>query len=100
MSRGCAGLLKYRFEADAVNYFQREPVSSLGWPFSYIPAEGQAKQPATKWARQWMLGDIVNALLLAGLRLLRLEEHPDRYWDILPNMPPELQDRLPHTFSL
>ena len=93
-------MLKYRFEADAVNYFQRKPVSSVGWLFSYIPAEGQAKQPATKWARQWMLGDIVNALLLAGLRLLRLEEHPDRYRDIFPNMPPELQDRLPHTFSL
>ena len=50
--------------------------------------------------RQWTLGDIVNALLAAGLRLLRLEEHPDRYWDIFPNMLPELQDRLPHTFSL
>ena len=90
----------YCLEADAVSYFQRKPVSSVGWLFSYTPAEGQAKQPATKWARQWMLGDIVNALLLAGLRLLRLEEHPDRYWDIFPNMPPELQDRLPHTFSL
>ena len=90
----------YRFEADAVSYFQREPVSSLGWSFSYIPVESQAKQPATKWERQWTLGDIVNALLAADLRLLRLEEHPDRYWDIFPNMPPELQDRLPHTFSL
>ena len=45
-------------------------------------------------------GEIVNALLAAGLRLLRLEEHPHRYWDIFPNMTPELQDRLPHTFSL
>lgn len=90
----------YRFEADTVSYFQREPVSSLGWAVGYIPVEKQAKQPEVKWERQWTLGDIVNALLAAGLRLLRLEEHPDRYWDIFPNMPPELQDRLPHTFSL
>ena len=90
----------YQLYADDASYFQGAPVSSVGWPASYIPAETQAKQPAIKWERQWMLGEIVNALLAAGLRLLRLEEHPHRYWDIFPNMPPELQDRLPHTFSL
>ena len=90
----------YCFEGDTVSYFQREPVSSVGWAVGYIPAEKQAEQPETKWERQWTIGDIVNALLAAGMRLLRLEEHPDRYWDIFPNMAPELQDRLPHTFSL
>jgi hypothetical protein len=42
----------------------------------------------------------MNALVTAGLRLERFEEQPDQYWDQLPNLPKEIANRLPHTFSL
>ena len=42
----------------------------------------------------------MNALVKAGLRLERFEEHPEQYWNQFPNLPQEVIDRLPHTFSL
>ena len=68
---------------------------------TYIPSNCRpARGYATKYERQHTLATIVNALIGAELRLLRLEEHPDRFWMALPNIPEAEQDRLPHTFSL
>jgi SAM-dependent methyltransferase len=56
------------------------------------------------------LGEIVTALLVAGLRLTRLDEHDSVPWDALPGMMDALPggefrlcdrpERLPHTYTL
>lgn len=91
----------YELDPDYGDYFKREPIADSGWPETYIGDMGMAKEEhATKYERLWTLGDIVNAVIGAGLDLRRLEEHPDRYWDMFPNMPPEMQSKMPQTFSL
>lgn len=49
---------------------------------------------------QWTLGGIVTTLADTGLKMERLEEHPDLYWNQFPHIDAEIASRLPHTFSL
>jgi SAM-dependent methyltransferase len=83
------------------DYFDRQVHRGQGWPDQYI---GELDRPreelALKCERQWTLGDVVNACVSAGLRVERLEEHPDSYWDELPNVPPDILRRIPNTYSL
>jgi len=44
--------------------------------------------------------DIFNALTRAGLVVEYLGEHPDPFWELFPNLRPELHGRVPLTFSL
>jgi SAM-dependent methyltransferase len=84
-----------------VSYFGHAE-ASIGWPDTYIgdslgiPVEKQA----VKYERGWNLMDIVNALIRAGLTIEYLGEHPEPYWDVFPNLKPELHGILPLTFSL
>lgn len=84
------------------NYFSTSIDVSQGWPTQYIAetALPALEEQATKHERQWTLGQIMNGLVAAGLRLERFEEHPDHYWDQFPNLPPAVATCLPHTFSL
>jgi hypothetical protein len=50
--------------------------------------------------RQWRLGEVMNALVGAGLTLERFEEHPDLFWNQFPHLPEDARRRLPHTYSL
>ncbi len=76
--------------------------SSAGWPATYIgdsigiPLEKQSR----KYERGWNLMEIFNAITQAGLVVEYLGEHPDPYWDVFPNLRPELRGRVPLTFSL
>ena len=90
----------YRLDAGRGDYFS-EGLSDQRWPAPYLADLDPAPVKTERaWERQWTLGQIVNSLLEAGLRLRRFEEHPDLYWDQFPNLPAELARRLPHTFSL
>ena len=95
---------EYRLNPDPKygDYFSQVIDMGQGWPTQYIPAGDvpAVEEQATKYERQWTLGQIMNALVGAGLRLERFEEHPDQYWEQFPNLPAELGSRLPHTFSL
>ena len=44
--------------------------------------------------------DITNALIGAGLTIEILGEHPEPYWNIFPNLKPELRGIIPLTFSI
>ncbi len=91
----------FELDPEYGDYFNQKPLADSGWPSTYIGDLGKPKEEhATKYERQWTLGDIVNAVISAGLTVKRLEEHPDSYWDSQPNMPPELLRRIPQTFSL
>ncbi len=89
----------YQYSGDT--YFN-SCVSSVGWPTTYIgdsigiPLEQQSR----KYERGWTLMDIFNAITRAGLVVEYLGEHPDPYWEVFPNLRPELRGRIPLTFSL
>jgi SAM-dependent methyltransferase len=89
------------YQYSGINYFTHTE-SSQGWPSTYIgdslgiPVE----QQSVKHERLWTLADITGAVLRAGLRLELLGEHPDPYWQLFPNLRPELVGHVPLTFSL
>ena len=53
-----------------------------------------------KYESQKTFGQIINPLLGAGLRLEKIEEHAEDYWDQFANLPKEVVAKLPNTFSL
>jgi hypothetical protein len=91
----------YKLDARYGDYFSTQIEPDQGWSPTYIGDIGiPPEQQTTKYERQWTLGQIINAVIDAGLRIERVEEHPDTYWNQFPNMPSELIRRLPNTFSL
>ncbi|MFI5387663.1 MAG: class I SAM-dependent methyltransferase [Fimbriimonadales bacterium] len=91
----------YRLDPLYGDYFSDRVFSEQGWPDTYIGDLGKpAEEHAVKHERNWRLGDIVTALSDAGLRFLKLEEHPDSFWNGNPNMPPDTLRKSPQTFSL
>lgn len=89
---------EYVLDPDYGDYFKETPLASDDWPTTYIGEGADGK--ATKYERMWRLGQIINAVLGAGLKLERLDEHPDLFWDRFPNMDADLVRKLPQTFSL
>lgn len=90
----------YVLDPEYGNYFDPRTHTDVGWPTSYIPADFQHGQLATKYERQWTVAQLVNALIGAGLVLERLGEHPDPYWDAFPNIPPAELAKIPQTLSI
>ena len=75
--------------------------SDQGWPETYIGDLGKPpSEHSMKHERQWKFGDVINPLIDQGMRLERLEEHPDPFWDAMPRMTPDMLRRLPQTYSL
>src|SRR5215203_866450 len=75
--------------------------ASRGWAPEYIdrlsiPEDDQH----WKYARAWTLGEIITALLGAGLRLERVTEHPVDWWAGHRDVRPEERGRLPLSFSV
>jgi SAM-dependent methyltransferase len=92
---------EYRLDPVYGDYFSEQVFSEKGWPETYIGDLGKPEsEHAVKHERQWKLGDIINALVGAGLILRKFEEHPDSFWAANANMPPDTVRRLPQTFSL
>ncbi|MBA2317211.1 MAG: class I SAM-dependent methyltransferase [Euzebyales bacterium] len=81
--------------------YHRAAVSSRGWSAEYIGDLGLGPD-ALAWMheRVWTIADVVNALVGAGLRLERLGEHSEQYWDNLSGVAEDERRRLPMTFSL
>ncbi len=93
---------KLEFDPLYGDYFDEKVGIEQGWPTQYIPEKDvppKAEQAASH-ERQWTFGPILNALVDAGLRLERFQEHREHYWNQFPNLPKEIHNRLPHTFSL
>lgn len=75
--------------------------ASRGWAPEYIDRLSipDAEQH-WKFARAWTLGEIVTALLGAGLRLERVTEHPVDWWAGHRDVRPEERGRVPLSFSI
>ncbi len=95
------GASEVRLDPQYGDYFDTRVDVNQGWPDQYIGAlEKPVEEQARKYERHWNFGHIINALIDAGLRVERFEEHPVPFWDQFPHYPPDLIPRLPHTFSL
>ena len=77
------------------------PEASKGWAPEYIDRLSVADDDQHwKFARAWTLGEIVTALLGAGLRLDRVAEHPTDWWGGHADVAPEERGRVPLSFSV
>ncbi|HUQ77241.1 MAG TPA: class I SAM-dependent methyltransferase [Patescibacteria group bacterium] len=75
--------------------------ASRGWAPEYIDHLSIAEDDQSwKFARAWTLGEIVTALLGAGLRLETVTEHPVDWWGGHRDVRPELRGRVPLSFSV
>lgn len=77
------------------------PEASKGWAQAYIDHLSLAEDDQSwKFARAWTLGEIVTALLGAGLRLERVTEYPVDWWAGHRDVRPEERGRVPLSFSV
>ena len=91
----------YVLDPEYGDYFKTESIVSNDWPDTYIGDLGRPEvELAKKYERIWGVGQIINALIDAGLTIKRVGEHPNLFWDRFPNMSPELVKKLPQTLSI
>ncbi len=89
-----------RWQATDYDYFGGAEASK-GWSPEYIDHLSLAEDDQSwKFARAWTLGEIVTALLRAGLRLGAVREHPVDWWAGHRDVRPELRGRVPLSFSI
>jgi SAM-dependent methyltransferase len=89
-----------RWVATDYDYFGGAEASK-GWAPEYIdrlsiPDDDQG----WKFARAWTLGEVITALLGAGLRLERVTEHPIDWWGGHADVRDEDRGRIPLSFSV
>jgi len=83
------------------DYFQTVICEDQGWGPTYVGELSQPKeQLSKKYQSQKTFGQIINPLISAGLRLKKIEEHPNDFWDAPSNLPEAVKSKLPNTFSL
>jgi SAM-dependent methyltransferase len=89
-----------RWVATDYDYFAG-PEASKGWAPEYIDRLSipDAEQ-SWKFARAWTLGEVITALLGAGLRLERVAEHPIDWWGGHGDIRPDQRGRIPLSFSV
>ena len=89
-----------RWVATDYDYFGG-PEASRGWDPGYIDRLSiPDREQAWKFARSWTLGEIVTALLRAGIRIDELAEHPTDWWGGHADVRPEERGRIPLSFSI
>lgn len=89
-----------RWIATDYDYFGG-PEASRGWAPEYIDRLSLAdRDQSWKFARAWTLGEVVTALLRAGLRLDSVVEHPVDWWGGHGDVRPEDRGRIPLSFSI
>ncbi len=77
------------------------PEASKGWAPEYIDRLSIPEpDQAWKFARSWTLGEVLTALVGAGLRLERIAEHPTDWWGGHDDIRPEERGRIPLSYSV
>ena len=77
------------------------PEASKGWSPEYIDHLSIADPDQSwKFARAWTLGEVITALLGAGLRLDRVAEHATDWWGGHADVRDEERGRIPLSFSV
>jgi SAM-dependent methyltransferase len=89
-----------RWTATDYDYFGGTEASK-GWSPEYIDRLSlDERDQSWKFARAWTLGEVVTALLRAGLRIDELAEHPVDWWGGHRDARPEERGRIPLSFSI
>jgi SAM-dependent methyltransferase len=89
-----------RWTATDYDYFGGAEASK-GWSPEYIDRLSiPEREQSWKFARAWTLGEVVTALLRAGLRIEELAEHPVDWWGGHRDVLPEERGRIPLSFSI
>ena len=89
-----------RLVATEYDYFGGAEASK-GWAPEYIDRLSLAEDDQSwKFARAWTLGEIVTALVGAGLRIERLVEYPVDWWAGHRDLRPEDRGRIPLSFGI
>lgn len=75
--------------------------ASRGWAPEYIDRLSiEDARQSWKFARAWTLGEVITALLGAGLRLERLTEYSIDWWGGHRDARPDQRGRIPLSFSV
>jgi SAM-dependent methyltransferase len=89
-----------RWVATDYDYFGGAEASK-GWAPEYIDRLSIADDDqGWKFARAWTLGEVITALVGAGLRLERVTEHPIDWWGGHADVRDEDRGRIPLSFSV
>ena len=89
-----------RWIATDYDYFAG-PEASKGWAPEYIESLSISDEDQSwKFARAWTLGEVVTALLRAGLAIQAVAEHPVDWWGGHRDVRPEERGRIPLSFSI
>jgi SAM-dependent methyltransferase len=89
-----------RWIATDYDYFAG-PEASKGWAPEFIDHLSVADgDQSWKFARAWTLGEIITALLGAGLRLEQVAEHPIDWWGGHADVRADERGRVPLSFSI
>ena len=89
-----------RWIATDYDYFAG-PEASKGWAPEYIESLSISDEDQSwKFARAWTLGEVITALLRAGLAVQEVAEHPVDWWAGHRDVRPEERGRIPLSFSI
>ena len=91
----------YRFHPQRGDYFTQNLGQGEVWPKPFIDRQkGIDPTIVQLHDHQWTLGQIINSVIRAGLRIEFFDEYSLPFWNQFPEIPPDLLGRLPHTFTL
>lgn len=91
----------FRFHPLHAGYFTRQAGGGEVWPRPFIDRQEGIDPTAYRLHdRQWTLGQIINTVIGAGLRITYFQEYPQPFWNQFENIPEAVLHRLPHTFTL
>jgi SAM-dependent methyltransferase len=83
------------------SYFDREPTPNEDFPARAAARfVGAGEQAPLAWEYHWTLGEILTAIMRAGLRLEFVAEYHEHFWPRFASMGPDEIGRVPHTFAL
>lgn len=82
-----------------VGYFDGDAREAPGFPRSVVERVAGENAPRMP-ERHWRPGQVMDALLSAGLAVRAFREYPTPFWDQFPHWPPGLRGRLPNAYGI
>lgn len=82
-----------------VGYFDDRPGEAPGFPKT-VAERGAGPDAPRMPERHWRPGQVVEALVSAGLEVRAFREYPTPFWDQFPHWPPSLRGRLPSAYGI
>jgi SAM-dependent methyltransferase len=91
----------FQFDPQRGDYFAQAPYTGEIWPKPFVDRQAEV-DPArlSLHDHPWTLGQILNSVIRAGMRIEYFNEYPQAFWDQFKEIPADTLRRLPHTFTL